>query len=135
MGDKTEHAWHQDYGHLEDRKTHAKATPSGNKLNKCENDSNPYQSNSHVFFAFPYEDNYNGTGALPHIIKLKHEHWAKPKNAVTPGASTFYRGTVPERYIVRPRYMPGRELIIFRDIDVLHSTPDIQYRTTIMRFG
>ena len=24
---------------------------------------------------FPYEDNYRGTGVLPHIIKLQREQW------------------------------------------------------------
>jgi len=144
MGEKTDHAWHQDYGHLQDRKRNPNKTlPTRENINdninnsscECEDDSYPYQSNNHVFFAFPYEDNYDGTGVFSHIMKLKHEQWAKPQQALAPGKSTFYRGTVPEQYIVRPRYVPGRELLIFRDIDVLHSTPDIQYRTSIMRLG
>ena len=138
MGDKTEHAWHQDYGHLEDRRTPSKQDAT--TIRDCDNgidchDSYPYQSNNHVFLAFPFEDNYHGTGVFSHLIKLKHEQWAKPKGHLAPGKSIFYTGIVPDRYIVRPRYVPGSELIVFRDIDVLHSTPDIQYRTSIMRFG
>ena len=63
-------------------------------------------------------------------VKLKHEQWGQ-----SPNKPIFYRGTVPNEYIVRPRYAAGREIIVFRDVDVLHSTPDIQYRTSIMRFG
>jgi len=138
LGDKTVHAWHQDYGHLQDRKPikQGQTTIHGHNDDSIDyHDSYPYQSNNHVFFAFPYEDDYHGTGVFSHLIKLKHEQWAKPKGALVPGKSIFYRGTVPDRYIVRPRYVPGSELIIFRDTDVLHSTPDIQYRTSIMRFG
>jgi hypothetical protein len=139
MGDKTEHAWHQDYGHLQDRKpiNHDQTTKQGQKNDDSTaiHDSYPYQSNNHVFLAFPYEDNYHGTGVFSHLIKLKFEQWAKPKGQLAPGKSIFYNGTIPDRYIVRPIYVPGCELVIFRDIDVLHSTPDIQYRTSIMRFG
>lgn len=134
MGDKTEHAWHQDYGHLEDRKSNHEDTTS-EMHGKSEDSCYPYQSNNHVFLAFPFEDNYQGTGVFSHLIKLKHEQWTKPKGDLVPGKSIFYSGIVPDRYIVRPRYVPGSELIVFRDIDVLHSTPDIQYRTSIMRFG
>jgi hypothetical protein len=136
LGDKTEHAWHQDYGHLQDRTTPSKqdATTIRDDDIDC-HDSYPYQSNNHVFLAFPFEDNYHGTGVFSHLIKLEHEQWAKPKGHLAPGKSIFYTGTVSDRYIVRPRYVPGSELVVFRDIDVLHSTPDIQYRTSIMRFG
>lgn len=116
MGDKTEHAWHQDYGQLE-------------KQQQQDDSSSVYRNNHHVFFGFPYENHYNGTGVFPHMIKLKHEQWGVSNKPV------FYKGTVPEPYIVRPRYVSGREIIVFRDVDVLHSTPDIQYRTSIMRFG
>jgi hypothetical protein len=120
MGDKSEHAWHQDYGHLQTLTN--------------EQDPPVYQSHKHVFFAFPYEDQYVGTGVLPHLVQLKHQQWARPKDHSR--KSIFYQGTVPDQYIVRPRYVPGSaEIIMFRDVDVLHSSPDIQYRTSIMRFG
>jgi hypothetical protein len=46
----------------------------------------------------------------------------------------LFDGTVEETHIVRPKYAPGRELLLYRDIDVLHSAPDIPYRTSVMRF-
>jgi hypothetical protein len=49
------------------------------------------------------------------------------------GAS-FVPGTIDEHHIVRPSYAPGRELLMYRDIDVLHSSPDVAYRTSVMRF-
>jgi hypothetical protein len=117
MGDKTDHAWHQDYGSLEE----ANGT-----------------SNKHVFLGFPCQDYYQGTGVFPHLIPLRYEQWATHQDTTTsssPHKPIFYRGKVPEQYIVRPCYAPGREIIVFRDVDVLHSTPDIQYRSSIMRFG
>ena len=49
--------------------------------------SYPYQSNNHVFFGFPYEDNYNGTGVFSHLIKLKHEQWTNLLNGYAGGLS------------------------------------------------
>lgn len=131
QGEKTDHAWHQDYGSLQD-----KQSMKGTKSYNDENDF-LYQSNNHVFFAFPATDNYKGTGVFPHLVKLRYEQWAKPKGAKAPipGKSFFYKGRLPGKYIVRPKYEPGKELLIFRDIDVLHSSPDIQYRASVMRFG
>mmetsp|Transcript_497 Transcript_497/g.614 ORF Transcript_497/g.614 Transcript_497/m.614 type:complete len:359 (+) Transcript_497:170-1246(+) len=111
-----DHAWHQDYGHLQQQNWH-------------------YQNNRHVFFGFPLEDNYRGIGVFPHLIKLKQEQWTKPKVGKPLGQPIFYKGKIPEKYIVRPQYEPGKELIVFRDIDVLHSSPDFQHRISIMRFG
>jgi hypothetical protein len=115
LGEKTEHAWHQDYGHLE----------------------MPHENNKLVFLAFPPHNHYKGTGVFPHVIKLKCQQWAKPRDVMDSSIKpTFYRGTVPNQYIVRPRYVPGEgEIILFRDVDVLHSSPDIQYRASVMRFG
>jgi hypothetical protein len=123
MGDKTDHAWHQDYGCLEEVIS----------SRTCD------ASNKHVFWGFPCEDHYHGTGVFPHLIPLQHEQWAMRQAGTSNISSSqkpiFYRGKVPEQYIVRPWYAPGREIIVFRDVDVLHSTPDIQYRSSIMRFG
>jgi hypothetical protein len=41
---------------------------------------------------------------------------------------------VDEQYIVRPKFAEGREIIVYRDVDVLHSSPDVAYRASVMRF-
>ncbi|OEU11428.1 hypothetical protein FRACYDRAFT_246015 [Fragilariopsis cylindrus CCMP1102] len=113
MGDKTKHAWHQDYGHLQPQQ---QSSPTNDGQN---NKKEQYHlNNKHVFLGFPYENNYHGTGVLPHIIKLKYEQWSTVEKSI------FYTTATSEI-----------EIIIFRDIDVLHSSPDIQYRSSIMRFG
>ena len=85
-----------------------------------------------VLLGFPPEDNYEGCGVFSHIVSLTHECLA-PSNhpRMEP---VLFAGTVEEQYIVRPMYRPGRELIAYRDIDVLHSAPDVTYRMSIMRF-
>jgi hypothetical protein len=119
--EKTDHAWHQDYGCLE-------------TTSDCDCNCNNY----HVFLGFPCQDNYHGTGVLPHLVPLKYEQWATRKDTahhLHKKPIFYHHGPIPEENIVRPWYAPGREIIVFRDVDVLHSTPDIQYRSSIMRFG
>jgi hypothetical protein len=86
-----------------------------------------------VLLGFPPEDNYVGCGVFSHIVSLQRECLAPeghPRNE-----PVLFSGTIDqEKYIVRPRYEAGRELISYRDIDVLHSAPDVTYRTSIMRF-
>jgi hypothetical protein len=85
-----------------------------------------------VLLGFPPEDNYVGCGVFSHVVSLQRECTApKDHPRMEP---ILFAGTVDEDYIVRPRYEPGRELIFYRDIDVLHSAPDVTYRTSIMRF-
>jgi len=92
-----------------------------------------------VLWGFPPENNYQGTGVFSHIIPLDYafddiinmndvestHHRMEP---------VLYEGTVDNKYIVRPLYESGKELLIYRDVDVLHSAPDVAYRTSVMRF-
>jgi len=108
------HAWHLD---------------AGQSPNKCRT----------VLWGFPPENNYQGTGVFSHIIPLDYvfddiinmndvestHHRMEP---------VLYEGTVDNKYIVRPLYESGKELLIYRDVDVLHSAPDVAYRTSVMRF-
>jgi len=85
-----------------------------------------------VLWGFPPEDNYNGCGVFSHIVPLSKECLApEDHNRMEP---VLFDGTVPDEYIVRPIYGEGKELLLYRDIDVLHSAPDVAYRTSIMRF-
>lgn len=185
MGDKTKHAWHQDYGHLQPQQSQSNGQNGNDNDNDNDNDTTntitnkkqQYLNNKHVFLGFPYENNFHGTGVLPHIIKLKYEQWSTVEKSIfytatrgTTNSTTASNGDNSndagdddsdsndddgdisadteeeeeeeqlqeqlEEYIIRPKYIPGEiEIIIFRDIDVLHSSPDIQYRSSIMRFG
>jgi hypothetical protein len=86
-----------------------------------------------VLWGFPPEDNYRGCGVFSHIVPLKKECLA-PEGHSNRMEPVLFDGTVPEEYIVRPIYEPGKEIVMYRDIDVLHSAPDVTYRTSIMRF-
>jgi hypothetical protein len=85
-----------------------------------------------VLLGFPPKDNYVGCGVFSHLVPLQRECLAPEDHPRL--QPVLFAGTVNDDIIVRPRYEPGRELIFYRDIDVLHSAPDVTYRTSIMRF-
>jgi len=106
---KISHSWHQDTG----------SSPGGDTMT--------------VLLGFPKEDNYDGVGVFSHAVKLKHERLAPeghPSNepVIYPGL------VVDDEYIVKPRFAKGSEIILFRDIDTVHSAPDVAYRASVMRF-
>jgi len=120
---KINHGWHFD---------------AGQSPNECRT----------VLWGFPQENHYIGTGVFSHIIPLQSsfdtivdttnddantesEHHQHRRRRMEP---VLYDGTVDDRYIVRPFYEPGKELLIYRDVDILHSAPDVAYRTSVMRF-
>jgi len=106
---KIPHSWHQDTGR----------SPNGDTRT--------------VLLGFPKDDNYDGCGVFSHAIKLKYERLAKEDHP--PQEPVVYpKLAVGNEFIVRPRFAKGCEIIIFRDIDVLHSSPDIAYRSSVMRF-
>jgi hypothetical protein len=101
-----------------------------------------------VLWGFPPENDYHGTGVFSHIIPLDYAfndivNMNDDDNDGAENTTTrarhrmepiLYEGTVDEKYIVRPSYEPGKELLIYRDVDVLHSAPDVTYRASVMRF-
>jgi len=121
--------WIDIYG-VQDRKiNHSWHLDAGQSPNNCRT----------VLWGFPPENNYHGNGVFSHIIPLDYafddiinmndvestHHRMEP---------VLYDGTVDNKYIVRPPYESGKELLIYRDVDVLHSAPDVAYRTSVMRF-
>jgi hypothetical protein len=85
-----------------------------------------------VLWGFPPESDYSGCGVFSHVVPLSKEVLAPPDhNRMEP---LLFDGLIPEKYIVRPVYERGKELLIYRDVDVLHSAPDVTYRASIMRF-
>ena len=106
---KISHSWHQDTGR----------SPNGDTRT--------------VLLGFPKEDDYDGVSVFSHAVKLKYERVANedhPRNepVVYPGLE------VDEEYIVRPRFARGSEIVMFRDINTLHSAPNVVYRASMMRF-
>ena len=81
---------------------------------------------------FPQEDEYVGTGIFSHAIKLSSES-LEPHGHNT-NEPVLFEGTVDEQYIIRPIFSPGKEILRYRDIDTLHSAPDVVYRKSVMRF-
>jgi len=103
------HSWHQDTGR-----------------------SGPRGDSKTVLLGFPPKDNYNGLGVFSHVVKLEHEACATEDHP--PQQPILYKQPIDEDYIIRPKFQVGNEIIMYRDIDVLHSAPDVAYRTSVMRF-
>jgi hypothetical protein len=109
MNRRIPHSWHQDTGRSRggDTKT--------------------------VLLGFPKEDNYTGVGVFSHAVKLKYEKVSTKEHALDD--PVVYSGLkVDDEYIVRPQFEQGKEIVVFRDIDVIHSSPDVAYRSSVMRF-
>ena len=109
MNRRIPHSWHQDTGRSRggDTKT--------------------------VLLGFPKEDNYSGVGVFSHAVKLKYEKVSSKEHALDD--PVVYSGLkVAEDYIVRPLFEEGKEIVVFRDVDVIHSSPDVAYRSSVMRF-
>lgn len=102
-----DHSWHQDTG-------------------------TSLSSSKTVMLGFPAEDCYDGTGVFSHVVKLRHEHHSHASHPAN--EPVLFKGGIDENYVVRPRFAEGREILVYRDIDVLHSAPDITYRSSVMRF-
>jgi hypothetical protein len=109
VGRRISHSWHQDTG-------------------RC-----PFGETRTVLLGFPKEDNYDGVGVFSHVVKLGHERHAPEDHAI--GEPIVYPNlNLDNENVVRPTFKCGREIIMFRDIDVLHSAPDVTFRTSCMRF-
>mmetsp|Transcript_19066 Transcript_19066/g.53124 ORF Transcript_19066/g.53124 Transcript_19066/m.53124 type:complete len:169 (-) Transcript_19066:18-524(-) len=92
---------------------------------------------------FPAEDRYSGPGVFSHIVKLSHPlrqpGWEGEviqfEDLTTPGGKA---GGGPEEiedeYIMRPMYRKGCEIVVYRDANHLHSSPDYAYRESLWRF-
>lgn len=67
-----------------------------------------------------------------HVVKLAKERWASdghPENE-----PLQYKGKIPVEYVVKPRFAEQREILVYRDVDILQSAPDVTYRDSLMRF-
>lgn len=82
---------------------------------------------------FPKENNYDGVGVFSHAVKLKYERVA-PEDHPDEEPVVYPGLIMADEYIVKPRFAKGNEILVFKDIDTLHSAPDVTYRTSVMRF-
>jgi len=145
------HSWRQDHGRSYDH-------DSNYDDDDVDYDGHLKKSRYTVQLGFPMEDGYTGTGVFQHVIKLTHEHIHE--TSALPGAggpaddrddengpilwdSTFNGNgkgmllnsiLIEEECITRPAFGVGKEIIRWRDVDVLHSEPDVVYRQSLMRF-
>ena len=119
------HSWHQDTGCSYETTTTSLETESDGAKN-LEN------SRYTVMLGFPISDEYTGTGVYSHVIPLKYELLAPDGHS--PNEPVLFQGTAENQHIVRPEFGYGKEVLVYRDVDVLHSAPDVAYRSSIMRF-
>lgn len=105
---KISHSWHQDTGRSSNGNTYT------------------------VLLGFPPEDSYTGVGVFSHVVKLEKEQWAQDDHP--PSEPVLFSKAIEEKYIYRPQFTQGSEVIFYRDVDVLHSAPDVAYRSSVMRF-
>ena len=98
-----------------------------------------------VLWGFPPEDHYRGTGVFSHIVSLEDPFGSTLDIVVDDDDDdssgerprmepVLFEGSPGEDFVSRPLYESGKELLIYRDIDVLHSAPDVAYRSSVMRF-
>ena len=86
-----------------------------------------------VLFGFPPEDGHDSVGVFSHFVKLERERFAfddHPNNEPV----VYPNLEVEDNFIVRPKFTKRREIIFYRDVDVLHSSPDVAWRASVMRF-
>ena len=105
---KISHSWHQDTGR------------------------SPNQDTKTVLLGFPKENDYVGGGVFSHVVKLEKEQWAPDGHP--PSEPVLYTSQIADEYIVKPQFARGKEIVVYRDVDVLHSAPDVAYRSSVMRF-
>mmetsp|Transcript_16808 Transcript_16808/g.33143 ORF Transcript_16808/g.33143 Transcript_16808/m.33143 type:complete len:274 (-) Transcript_16808:61-882(-) len=84
-----------------------------------------------AMLGFPNNNGYEGEGVFSHVIELSHR-MPEPETEV-PGPVVI-DGRFPEEHIIRPVFAKGREIIVYRDCDVLHSAPDKVTRDCLWRF-
>jgi len=130
QGRRISHSWHQDTG-------------SSGLLRMDNTTDGAFSSRHHrtytVLWGFPPTDSYVGCGVFTHVVPLAKEHWSSSRRSLNQPilfASHNDNGNSNslEDSIVRPMYGKGRELLVYQDVQVLHSAPDVTYRTSVMRF-
>lgn len=83
---------------------------------------------------FPLENNYEGLGVFSHAVKLSHRLPDPPITTNQPRLlSSLCNVSFDEKFIIRPIYRKGKEIMVYDDRDVFHSAPDYAHRDSIWR--
>ena len=123
------HSWHQDTGRR------SAGPPDHQEDHEGEDGTSTSTSSYTVMLGFPCVDSYTGTGVFSHVVRLQNEHWApEEKGHGINNEPVLLEGSVEEEYIIRPIFDLRKELVRYRDVDVIHSAPDVAYRCSVMRF-
>jgi len=106
------HSWHQDSGY--DRYTVMLGFPSST----------------------PSEELPEGVGVFTHAVKLSHPLAQQHAEGSVIQWENYvpYEGDFDAKYIARPVFKRGQELMIYRDSSHLHSAPDASHREAVWRF-
>jgi len=121
------HSWHQDSGRSV-TKTSTDDTDAHDDISQDELSKTCYT----VVLGFPCENEYDCAGVFSHVVKLAEEHFAPDGH--NHNEPLLFEGLVDDNFIIRPSFGLGREILRYRDVDILHSAPDVQYRSSVMRF-
>mmetsp|Transcript_596 Transcript_596/g.643 ORF Transcript_596/g.643 Transcript_596/m.643 type:complete len:99 (+) Transcript_596:502-798(+) len=83
-----------------------------------------------VMLGFPPVDLYEGPGVFSRVVKLNRGHVRSTSDGGGSGGAElprepilFPHDEIGEKFIARPVYKPGRELLMFRYVDCIHSAP------------
>ena len=88
-----------------------------------------------VMIGFPPENDYEGLGVFSHAVKLSHRLPSPPIELQNQPRlwSSISHDLFDEKYIIRPIYKKGKEIMVYDDRDIFHSAPDFAYRDSIWR--
>jgi hypothetical protein len=86
-----------------------------------------------MLLGFPREDSYDECSVFSHAVKLERIQHARRGH---PPTELIIHPTLSldEASMVMPRFVMGCKIVTFCNVDILHSSPDIAYWTSIMRF-
>uniref|UniRef100_A0A7S0R1R9 Uncharacterized protein n=1 Tax=Pyramimonas obovata TaxID=1411642 RepID=A0A7S0R1R9_9CHLO len=89
-----------------------------------------------LMMGFPAEDGFDGPGVFSHVVKLSHPllQIGEEGSVIQWDCYDPVPAPIPEECIMRPVYRKGKEVMVYRDCDHLHSAPDEANRKAVWRF-
>eukprot|EP00238_Polyblepharides_amylifera_P004386 CAMPEP_0196576044 /NCGR_PEP_ID=MMETSP1081-20130531/5402_1 /TAXON_ID=36882 /ORGANISM="Pyramimonas amylifera, Strain CCMP720" /LENGTH=448 /DNA_ID=CAMNT_0041894539 /DNA_START=80 /DNA_END=1426 /DNA_ORIENTATION=+ len=89
-----------------------------------------------LMMGYPSENEYTGPGVFSHVVKLSHSLKQIGREGEVIEYEKFKSAplSIPEKYILRPVYSKGKEVMVYNDSSILHSAPDFANRKAVWRF-